>query len=530
MAAHLLILIALTLLTLSRSEILSYNNHEIDRASPEYLKIPKYAQKDVPNWHPGNGRSYVDLSDMQLVTACDGSDDPSCKEGATFEVLTFMETPDKGWMDYWPEHEFCCTSVNLDKGLCRESELGRLIVPINVPGAFAQSFELEPQSMLRFGDDPALSHHDIKVSGVYILIFASCGESAAPVLLNGKIDSMDPYGYLPADLFGNMPFFILLMCCYTLLAVYWSAVCLRHYDQMIPVQYWISVLLVMGMVETTAMYSHYEHWNFSGTASVGMLTTGLFFGIFKRTLSRITIVLLSLGYGIVKPSVGEDMQRVLQLGVAYFVVSFCYVLVTMFPAQHKQTGEGEDVDYLSLLVFFLAAIDTVFYVWIIQSINALLITLAARQQGLKYLLYRNFRAVLFLSLFCAAVWGLYCGIVIFDNTGANGSDQQWQRRWTVDALWELIYFIVLAAIAHMWAPTSNSQRYAYSVELTQLDDDQEYLQSGKSTILNTRRGEDEEEGDHLDAEYGGQLSDKDDPFGASNTGALDSASAISKKQ
>lgn len=193
----------------------------------------------------------------------------------------------------------------------------------------------------------------------------------------------------------------------------------------------------------------------------------------------------------------------------------------MFPSKHQTAGSAGDdtLDFVSVIVFVLAAIDTCFYVWIIQSINALLSTLAARQQGMKYILYRNFRGILFLSLFFALVWGMYSGLVIFNEDGANGSDRKWASRWTVDALWELLYFIIMAAIAQMWAPNSNSQRYAYSVELTQLDDDDDYVHAGQSGA--------ESDGEELDAEYGGTLNDSDDPF--AGTGALDTSTAIAKK-
>ena len=211
--------------------------------------------------------------------------------------------------------------------------------------------------------------------------------------------------------------------------------------------------------------------------------------------------------------------------------------MTLMPPNHVVANSYQDNtlsnnNYINIVVVILAAIDTTFYVWIIQSINALLATLAARQQGMKYILYRNFRGVLFLSLFCALVWGLYSGLVIFNDTNSSGSgvgsDQAWQSRWTVEALWEFIYFILLAAIAQMWAPNSNSQRYAYSVELTQLDDDDEYLEAGsKSKTLRGNLGR-SSDGDDIDNEYGGKLDDTEDPFALELSGALDTASAVRK--
>ena len=52
-----------------------------------------------------------------------------------------------------------------------------------------------------------------------------CDENAAPIALNGKIESLDPYGYLPAALFGNLPFFGALALFYSFLSIVWLISC-----------------------------------------------------------------------------------------------------------------------------------------------------------------------------------------------------------------------------------------------------------------------------------------------------------------
>ena len=72
----------------------------------------------------------------------------------------------------------------------------------------------------------------------------------------------------------------------------------------------------------------------------------------------------------------------------------------------------------------------------------------------------------------------------------------------------------------MWAPAKNSQMYTQFIELSQLDlyDDDEYNKHGvKDNDVD------------VENEYGGsKLQDDDDPF--IRTGALDTQSAISKKE
>jgi hypothetical protein len=147
------------------------------------------------------------------------------------------------------------------------------------------------------------------------------------------------------------------------------------------------------------------------------------------------------------------------------------------------------------------------------------VTLAARKQAVKYVLYRNFRSILFVSLFFSCVWALY-GSVITLNSG-TGSESNWQYSWTIDALWEVTYFVVFVAIGIMWAPTKNNQRFAYS--LVTLEDDGE-AEQGKATSLEVEMTQVAEEGmgeDAVDAEYGGKLHDEADPFQGNSKGLIE---------
>lgn len=173
--------------------------------------------------------------------------------------------------------------------------------------------------------------------------------------------------------------------------------------------------------------------------------------------------LVVLGYGVVRPSLGEELHRALQLGGSYFILSLIYTIITALPSSLKVV-QASEFDLVSMVVFLLALIDTAFYIWIFTSVNNLLTSLASRKQATKYLLYRNFRSILFISLFFAVVWALYGSIIVFHD--GHGVDNNWADKWTVDALFETTYFFVLVAIAYMWAPSKNSNMYvSYAFEI-----------------------------------------------------------------
>jgi len=105
-------------------EIIKYSDHLIMADRPEYLVIPKFDKREVPNWYPGRGRSFIDLSDIKIHSSCDPieeakrptpSGDGQCKT-VHFDILMFEDPKDRPWMDYWLDGDYCCTESVLEAG------------------------------------------------------------------------------------------------------------------------------------------------------------------------------------------------------------------------------------------------------------------------------------------------------------------------------------------------------------------------------------------------------------------------------
>lgn len=270
-------------------------------------------------------------------------------------------------------------------------------------------------------------------------------------------------------------------------------------------------MLTLGMIETCLLYEYFHSYNESGRIPVHMLVWSLIFGVTKRAVSRVVVLIVSMGYGVVRQSLGEDMKRVLGLGASYCVLSLVFTISSSLPSSAKNVGDPEYENLFSLVIMLLATIDTIFYMWTISSINNLIVTLEARKQNVKLQLYKNFRFALVAALSFAVLWAVYSSILM----GTQTSETSWELKWTVDAISELLYFLIFVAIAVLWAPSKNNQRYVSYVELAvSHDGEQEGMQSER-----------EEE---LEAEYGGGFEeDRDDVF--QGGGALDPAMAILKK-
>jgi hypothetical protein len=295
------------------------------------------------------------------------------------------------------------------------------------------------------------------------------------------------------------------------------------------------------MIESTILYYHFEYWNDHGSMSLGTVISGVVFGVLKRTLSRVVVLMVSLGYGVVRPTLGDDMTKIMYLGSGYFIFSLIYSLSMNIPSNSKFVGDPEFENMIASIVLLLAAIDSTFYMWILKSLNSIVVALDARKQVDKATLYKNFRMVLFVSLGFSLIWATYSSILL------NGSNYEanWTLRWTVDALWEVLYVVVFIAICVLWAPSKNNQRYAYSaLEMTDISEEGGPSPGSPGGVGGSGGGsspgrvfspEDEERIREatlarLDAEYGGHgMRDRDDADPFLLSGALDADMAIVKK-
>lgn len=497
---------------------------------------------------PGNGHSLIDLHDISVSLQCDDVGDDAVKaaelcDSTDLEVMIFRIPTDsshntiKRWMDYWPQDNLCCTEEMYELEECSSDQRGSLISP-PIKGLVKTTIKVgrEPVSL---GDYP-LVHNTVTQTGMHIVVFGVCSPFNAPVELHGSIDSMDPYGYLPADLYGDMPFYMSLSVAYTILGLFWGSLCWTHQHELINMQYWIAIIVALGMLESAFLYDHFLTWNEQGTADAakGIEIMGILFGVLKRAISRVFILMVSMGYGVVKPSLGEDTRRILMLGMAYAFFAFIYD-VTSSISSTSHEFVADDTDFSGLVVIGLAACDAVFYIWTFSAINELIVNLEVRKQQTKVALYYRFRGVLVAAFVLCVLWGLYSSIYILNDD----RDNNWQERWAVDAMYEVIYFVIFMAMAVLWAPAKNNQRYAYSIELSSVDDkddDDEISPDDEETggsiwsnetesraRLMTSRGNSPKRttastiingntDEEMDMEYGGSLRDASDPTRSSD--------------
>lgn len=91
-------------------------------------------------------------------------------------------------------------------------------------------------------------------------------EDAAPELLHfeGSMEIRNPYGLLPAPLYGMLPFSGLLAIGYVVLDVFFACLLVRHRQQLIQLHVGILFVLGMGTVAASIWFYAFYHMNKTG--------------------------------------------------------------------------------------------------------------------------------------------------------------------------------------------------------------------------------------------------------------------------
>lgn len=97
-------------------------------------------------------------------------------------------------------------------------------------------------------------------------IFVCADESDSPELLNfaGTMEIRNPYGLLPAPLYGMLPFSGFLSIGYVVLDVFFAFLLYRHRQQIIQLHYGILFVLCMGTVTTGIWFYAFYRMNKTG--------------------------------------------------------------------------------------------------------------------------------------------------------------------------------------------------------------------------------------------------------------------------
>jgi len=439
-----------------------------------------YTASDSPSTSaPGNGDSHVDIDIQFRASSPDLGATPSLR------VIFFHHDQLDEVHQADDDGNFCCTfETEQGWGCVLNGELVPTYTPlyqIEVPlPANGSVFHLK---------------HTVEVAetGMHYLMYSSCRVDNPDILMTGHNAWLNPYGYLPGELYFNLPFFMAMAASYLVVVLVWGALILYHRaDGVLPVQYHIGAVAVLGLIEVSAWYLTFQWYNDNGTRPVPMMTTAVIFSTIKKTVSRILILVVCMGYGIAKPTLGSNGKKVLIFGFVYCV--FTTILDVVKALSHENDTSG---GFFILVIVPVALLDSIFYYWTFVSLYDVVAALEERRQTIKLALYKKFVTVIAVCLVVSLFWVMYQMYFLYSDSFTT----QWQYAWVFDAFWYVQGLVLLICIMALWKPSSTSMNYAYHDQVSGVDDNLEGIELDDNTAVSFSIDDgQEEEGEFGDAD------------------------------
>jgi hypothetical protein len=180
----------------------------------------------------------------------------------------------------------------------------------------------------------------------------------------------------------------------------------------------------------------------------------------RNAFSFFLLLIVCMGYGVVKPSLGRTMIWVRVLAITHFVFSMIYGIASL-------TITPDGAGPLVLLVILpLAATLTAFYVWTLNSLNMTMKDLVDRKQKTKAMMYKKLWWSILGSIIVIFAFFFINSFAFAGRNAANFVPDHWKTRWFVlDGWLNLVYLFDIAFISYLWRPTVNNRRFAMSDEV-----------------------------------------------------------------
>ncbi|MCJ1393201.1 hypothetical protein MMC18_006073 [Xylographa bjoerkii] len=372
--------------------------------------------------------------------------------------------------------EVICYDANVQAKLCNQTELGQFILQPNASDISKNPIVTQAINLR----NPKPIKYDIKKTGYYCVW--TYGYSAEEY--RAIVTFRNAYGELPAAQIAKLPFYGGLTIVYAVIGAFWGFLYVQNRHDILPVQNYITAIIVFLIIEQLMTWGFYDYQNRHGdnvlNKALMIITAVLNAG--RNSFSFFLLLIVCMGYGVVKPSLGKTMMYVRILAITHFVFGVIYGIASL-------SITPDSAGPLVLLVIMpLAATLTAFYVWTLNSLNLTMKDLLDRKQSVKALMYKKLWWCILGSIMVIFAFFFFNSFTFASRGDPGFVPNHWKTRWFIlDGWLNLVYLFDISFVCYLWRPTVNNRRFAMSDELAQDDDGFEIASFGGSQ-------EDEEDG------------------------------------
>mmetsp|Transcript_9058 Transcript_9058/g.27219 ORF Transcript_9058/g.27219 Transcript_9058/m.27219 type:complete len:496 (+) Transcript_9058:166-1653(+) len=371
------------------------------------------------------------------------------------------------------ELHYCCTEELRTKGVSGCTEVGRLIKrfpsPVDFGGEIfkeelAAEYIVPPANSTKVEYDETLVIHR---TGIYSVFMSSCGNSSGEIHLVGEMAFRNPHGFLPGQLYGFLPFYTILMYIYLGVCAIWGLVCLVRRKHLLKIHYLMSALLVLGFLEAYLNKSAYSTLNRFGRKFCCPLPQGIVaadvVSVLKIVPSKVMILLLSIGWGIVGPIPTSKRSWIVLFAATCLVLKLIHDLAVL-------RAHGEHIPSLMTILVTLPmyVIDFTMLVWTFVELRNTRSYLRERGIREKSDLYVRLTRALLAFILIVVLWEFWA---VFSAATSDQAERWRMMDWRLyflfggvppgGVMWDACYLGLLVVVMLLFFPGERQSSFAF---------------------------------------------------------------------
>ncbi|CBK21790.2 uncharacterized protein [Blastocystis hominis] len=403
-----------------------------------------------------SGSGYVDnYIELEFFVT---KNNPSLEAQAVVEVMVVSDDVFQTiGIDEKNEHYYCCDDQAYDNNQCQNHN--HLWVRSNETSQYRSS------SIDFKGENRTVNvHFDVPKEGKYWIVLGLCDPDTSNVKVSGKAVIMNPYGHIPARMYGIIPFTKWVLLIYTALFLAWIIRCCWYRKELMSVHVMITVVVGTFLFDTVIRLLMLSNFNHEGVYDRKITMFSLFITSATHTVARCLIIMVAMGLGVSKASLGNSMWKIVVMGVVYFFFSLWDSIVSTYSTDSK-------VNLYRIIPASL--LDSFIYFWILQSLLDTIQELEDKKQTGKLDVFISLRNIIIVAVIVSTLYNvLFSYLIMFKKI-----DSLWKYQWFFnDGVWTSSYLLLVAVIMYLWAPNERSLAYAYHVQVStdERQDQEEY--------------------------------------------------------
>lgn len=275
-------------------------------------------------------------------------------------IFEAADRNDIGGSAYGGQREICCSPDLAKMGVCKQGEIIRRPSATDINWPVILDVQFKGRSKTASLDSQKVS---ITKTGMYNLFFVACEPKLKGIVMSGKTVWKNPDGYLPGRMAPLKKFYVFMTLAYVCLSIIWFFQYVRFWDDVLQLQHCITAVIALGLFEMILWYFEYVNFNNTGMRPIVLTTWVVTVGAIKKSISRLLILSVSMGYGVVRPTLGGLTSKVLLLGITYFLASELLNITEYVGTINDVSGRAR------LLVLPDAFLNAFLILWIFTSLS-----------------------------------------------------------------------------------------------------------------------------------------------------------------